>query len=152
MPGRSPKPTKIKVLEGNRGKKKLNTEEPQPDNGMPACPEFLSEIAQAEWHRLAPQLHRIGVLTQVDGNTLAAYCSAFDLWQDALRKTNQHGTVIKSPSGYPIQSPWVAIVNKQVELMNKLAGELGITPASRSRIKVDPKVLKKSKWRTSLDE
>jgi phage terminase small subunit len=42
--------------------------------------------------------------------------------------------MVKSPTGYPIQSPYVAIANRQVEIMMRIAAEFGFTPASRSRI------------------
>jgi phage terminase small subunit len=42
--------------------------------------------------------------------------------------------MIKSPSGYPVQSPYLAIANRQAEIMTRIASELGFTPASRSRI------------------
>ena len=35
MAGRKPKPTAVKKLEGNPGKRKLNTKEPVPAKGMP---------------------------------------------------------------------------------------------------------------------
>ena len=41
MAGRKPKPTAVKKLEGNPGKRKLNTKEPMPGKGMPACPAWL---------------------------------------------------------------------------------------------------------------
>jgi phage terminase small subunit len=34
-------------------------------------------------------------------------------------------------------SPWITIANKQVELMTRLMGELGLSPSSRSRLAVD---------------
>lgn len=34
MAGRKPKPTAVKKLEGNPGKRKLNTKEPVPAKGM----------------------------------------------------------------------------------------------------------------------
>ena len=40
MAGRKPKPTAVKKLEGNSGKRKLNTKEPIPAKGMPSCPYF----------------------------------------------------------------------------------------------------------------
>ena len=36
--GRKPKPTAIKKLEGNPGKRKLNQNEPQPEKTAPECP------------------------------------------------------------------------------------------------------------------
>jgi phage terminase small subunit len=43
-------------------------------------------------------------------------------------------TPVKSPNGYPIQSPYIAIANRQAEIMMRIASEFGFTPASRSRI------------------
>ncbi len=45
----------------------------------------------------------------------------------------------KSPNGYPMQSPYVAVANKQVEIMVRIAAELGMTPSSRTRIRVGDK-------------
>ena len=42
--------------------------------------------------------------------------------------------MIKSPQGFPIQSPYLAIANRQSEIMMRIASEFGLTPASRSRI------------------
>ena len=50
--GRKPKPTAIKILEGNPGKRQLNKYEPSPDKLAPECPDWLSEEAKAEWFRL----------------------------------------------------------------------------------------------------
>ena len=44
------------------------------------------------------------------------------------------GAMVKSPTGFPIQSPYVSIANRQAELMMRIAAEFGFTPASRSRI------------------
>lgn len=66
MAGRKPKPTALKELEGNPGKRKMNTKEPVPDKGMPACPKWLLPEAKKEWERLAKLMNQMGVLTQVD--------------------------------------------------------------------------------------
>jgi phage terminase small subunit len=52
--------------------------------------------------------------------------------------------MMKSPSGYPIQSPYVSIASKQAELMIRIAAEFGFTPASRARLpdqSMDPLLL-----------
>ena len=60
MAGRKPKPTAVKKLEGNPGKRKLNTKEPVPAKGMPDCPEWLLPEAKKEWERLADLMNQIG--------------------------------------------------------------------------------------------
>ena len=54
--GRKPKPTAVKVLEGNPGKRSLNTGEPKPEKKAPRCPSWLEEEAKKEWKRMAKQL------------------------------------------------------------------------------------------------
>jgi phage terminase small subunit len=65
-------------LRGNPGKRALRPE-PEPARGSecPEPPSFLPPDAVAEWHRIAPELHRIKLLTVVDVGLMAAYCSAF---------------------------------------------------------------------------
>jgi phage terminase small subunit len=46
----------------------------------------------------------------------------------------KYGAMIKAPTGFPIQSPSLAIANRQAEIMMRIASEFGFTPASRSRI------------------
>jgi hypothetical protein len=45
--------------------------------------------------------------------------------------------LVRTPSGYVQQSPWLGIINKQLELMGRYLVELGMTPASRSRVMAD---------------
>ena len=46
----------------------------------------------------------------------------------------KYGAMLKSPNGYPTQSPYLTTLNRQAEIMMRLACEFGFTPASRSRI------------------
>ena len=74
MRGRKPKPTRLKLIEGNPGRRPIRGDEPQPPASQPTCPAHLSPTAKAEWKRLAQSLNAIGLLTQVDRAALAAYC------------------------------------------------------------------------------
>ena len=134
MRGRKPKPTALKLIEGNPGKRPINGHEPKPSAARPTCPSHLSPTAKAEWKRLAGELHRIGLLTQADRTALAAYCQAYGKWVEAEKKLAGTPTLLKMPSGYIQLSPWVTISNKQMELMVKYMVELGLTPSSRSRM------------------
>jgi len=49
MRGRKPKPTQLKLLEGNRGHRPINGAEPKPPGAQPTCPTHLSPTAKAEW-------------------------------------------------------------------------------------------------------
>ena len=97
------------------------------------CPAELPPIARQEWDRIVGELIVRGVLSKFDRGPLAIYCGAYAMWVDAMEGIQQYGTMMKSPNGFPVQSPYVAIVNRQAEIMMRIAGEFGFTPAARSR-------------------
>ena len=137
MAGRRPKPTALKALAGNPGKRALNPSEPKP-SGIPTCPRHLDKEAKVEWRRISGELLMLGLLTLIDRAALAGYCSAWSRWVAAELSIQKFGTVIKSPkSGYPIQNPYVGIANTALDQMRKFATEFGLTPASRSRLHIE---------------
>jgi P27 family predicted phage terminase small subunit len=82
------------------------------------------------------RLHQLS--EEFDRRALATYCGAYAMWAEAMEQIQKFGTMVKSPTGYPIQSPYLAIANRQAELMMRIASEFGFTPASRSRIAAPP--------------
>jgi P27 family predicted phage terminase small subunit len=136
MRGRKPKPTRLKVITGNPGKRPLNLDEPYPEPAIPDCPPELNAAARREWERLVGELGKLRVLTHLDRAALAAYCGAYALWAEATEAIGKFGVMVKSPTGFPIQSPYVSITNRQAEIMMRIAAEFGFTPASRGRISV----------------
>lgn len=84
-------------------------------------------------------LDRIGVLTEIDGTALAIYCQAYSTWVEATERIKKTGMIVKAPSGYPIQNPYLAIANKAIDQMKSLLAEFGMTPSSRSRVIVPKK-------------
>ena len=90
--------------------------------------------AVKEWKRVAWALNKMGVVTTFDVAALAAYCQAYGRWVEAEERLRETPMLFKTPSGYVQQSPWLGIVNKQLELMGRYLVELGMTPASRSRV------------------
>ena len=102
MAGRKPKPTALKVLEGDRGKgrRPINEHEPIPPKGGVKCPSWLLPEAKKEWKRLAASLEAMGVLTMADLTAFAGYCQAYARWREAEDFITQHGSIFKTPSGY----------------------------------------------------
>lgn len=128
-------PTALKLIRGNPGKRPINRNEPQPSRDV-TMPDWLSPEARKHWPMVAEQLHNAGLLTAIDVTALGLYCEAFARWKQANAQIMRFGTMIKSPSGYPIQSPYLAIANKAHEQMTKLLAEFGMTPSSRSHCTV----------------
>lgn len=137
-------PTKIKLLTGNRGKRPLNDQEPEPEGKIPVKPRILQGIAKTEWKRITKELHGLGLLTEVDRTALAVYCQNWQRWCEAEKELEKGGLVTTTEKGYMMQNPYVAIANKAAENMKKFLVEFGMTPASRSRVKVPKKKEKKT--------
>ena len=123
MRGRKPKPIPLRVVQGGNFAAKA-----------PTCPAYLNPSAKAEWKRLAQPLFLRGVITDSDRATLAAYCQAYGRWVEAERKLAETPLLIKLLSGYIQQSPWLAIANKQLEILHRYMAELGLSPVSRGRV------------------
>lgn len=132
--GRPAKPTRLKILAGNPGRRPLNKREPQPRVGAPPCPTHLDAEAKREWRRIVKELSAVGLLTHVDRAALADYCIA---WSEAVALDTaivQKGGIVKVSLGSEEKLIWNR--NKAVERMNKLRGEFGMTPSSRSGLQL----------------
>ena len=137
MRGRKPKPTLLKQLEGNPGKRPLNDREPVAPPGIPDPPAFLDEVAREEWTHTVKVLAGMRLLSLADRVALAAYCTAYSRWVHAEAQVKKLGPVVKSPDkGFPMMSPFLIIANQSMEQMRKLLVEFGLTPSSRSRLRV----------------
>ena len=136
MQGRKPKPTSLKILQGNPGRRPLNSAEPKFPTLQSDCPKHLGPIAAEEWARIRDLFREI--FTEADRAALSAYCVCYGRWVEAEDHVRATGMMVKSPSGYPMQNPWLSIANKAFQQMNKMMSEFGMTPSSRSRVKTLP--------------
>lgn len=133
--GRKPKPTHLKVVGGNAGKRALPKAEPKPSGNLKDAPDWLTESQLLLWdYAIASAPH--GLLKRLDQSVLVTWVVAADLHRQATEKLNSGAMLIKTPNGMPVQSPYLAIVNKQAAIMIKAASEMGFTPSSRSRVEV----------------
>jgi len=137
--GRKPKPTRLKILHGNPGKRALNDQEPQPPSAVPRCPSHLTKEARTEWRRLVKHLDPIGLVTHLDRSLLAAFCQAWGDWVTAQQMIAQTGFLVKDRDGELRRNPCCFISIKAVEQMCRLGPLLGLDPTSRTRIKVQPR-------------
>jgi P27 family predicted phage terminase small subunit len=130
-----PKPTALKLLQGNPGRQPLNKREAKPRICIPPCPKHLTPGARSHWKAVAPKLARVGLLTEIDDEALGALCEARAIWVAAKKKMAQEGITLTSPNGYTIPSPSFTVASKALKQMQSLWAEFGMTPSSRSRIK-----------------
>jgi P27 family predicted phage terminase small subunit len=133
--GPAPKPTALKILQGNPGKRPLNAREPLPQRGRPRCPTWLDREAKAKWKALVPELDRLGLLTVVDGDVLAAYCQAYAEFRQATETLRGEGRYISV--GTQMQShPAVAQQRSAWQHIKAFSALLGLDPSSRSKLAV----------------
>jgi len=140
-----PKPTALKLITGNPGKRPLNTKEPKPRPKMPKPPSFLSPEALAEWERVCEELYEIGIVTGIDRAALGTYCQAYGRWQQAETAVlaiaendpATKGLLARTIKGNVIQNPLVGIANVAMRDLMRYAIEFGMTPSARSRIQAE---------------
>lgn len=146
--GNRPKPTRLKLLEGNPGGRPLNRNEPEPGPGIPSMPEWLGAfpVAVAEWTREANVLNNMGVLTGADAGILAMRCYISSQIQELAADVKGEGRTF--------QSSWTDMMGdektisktnpKAIQLKNliteyrQIGSLLGFDPASRTRLSVEP--------------
>lgn len=142
--GPKPKPTKLRLLQGGASKRAGNPLEPQmpAPTELPDPPIYLNSLALEEWNRVVEDLFSTGVYANVDQTMLAAYCMAYSRWRwaeadlDKMAENDPttHAALIKTTNGNAIQNPLVGVANTARREMQRLAGEFGLTPSSRTSI------------------
>ena len=140
--GPRPKPTALKILAGNPGKRPLNHREPKPRTGILRCPTWLDKEARACWKRLIPELKLMGVLGRIDVDALINYCDTWSRWKRAILFLQKSGDVysVKDDDGkvkYVAQWPQVAVARNLLTALNRYQQEFGMTPASRVGLKAE---------------
>ena len=110
-----PKPTALRVLEGNRGHRPI-PENPQPALLYTKPPKSLdgNRIARREWRRRGKILYDLGILTEADQTAFEMYCDLYSRWYNADADKK------------------VAYAKEARMFMN----EFGMTPSARTKIHV----------------
>ena len=123
--GPKPKPTALKIFEGNPGQRRLNLHEPKPTPGAPTCPGWLSREAKAEWKRVVPELERLGMLAKIDRAELAAYCQSWAEYVEAAKSAQVEGAVIEGKRG-PQKNPNCTVLNEAWSRVENKAAGVGV--------------------------
>jgi P27 family predicted phage terminase small subunit len=134
MRGRPPKPSKLKVLEGNPGRRPINDREPQP-TGPLVKPDFVSGDAAKEWDRAVGSMPP-GLYTAADAPVLAVYCVAWVLFRNALAQVAREGMTAVGSQGQKVAHPSLGIASKQAEIILKAGDRLGMSPVARARLTI----------------
>ncbi|WP_193146548.1 phage terminase small subunit P27 family [Serratia marcescens] len=140
MAGRRPKPSHLKVVTGNPGKRKLNDKEPQPAREIPSPPSHLTDWGKTAWGKMTVLLDGMGVLTIADTFALERLC---DIYADILQLRNTIADegrtyTVQTEGGFLIKAnPAVAMLADADRRFKSYLVEFGLTPAARSKVKVN---------------
>lgn len=134
--GRPPKPTALKLVQGNPGKRALNKNAPSPDAliDVPEPPEWFGEIAALIWKQVAPWLVTAKILTGTDMHNLEAFCMAYQRWREAQEDITKNGIIVMGAK-QEIKNPACTVVNESLRQMASFGSSLGLDPSARARIK-----------------
>lgn len=135
--GRKPQPTALKLLRGNPGQRPINDAEPQFAVRLPRPPTQLSQSAKSIWRREGRRLLQVGVFTIADAPAFAAWCQSYARWLEMVEMLNRTGPILRideSP-GFKINPLVAAVRDAQADFI-RAGVEFGLTPSSRTRVKV----------------
>lgn len=138
--GRPPKPTALKVVGGNAGKRAMNSGEPEPMllNDLKP-PKHLTPRSAAVWKEVAPMLRRIHLLTEADVISLEMLCDAVADYRFARQECGDK-FVATSGKGSQMLSQWLVAALASSKRAESFMSRFGMDPVSRSKIMVDPQV------------
>jgi P27 family predicted phage terminase small subunit len=135
MRGRKPKPTILKLLQGNPGRRPLNQNEPQPPAGSVKPPLILRGHARAIWKNIAPELLRLGLLTTLDTHHLARICRLEGLALKLLRQAEKRPMALTKSNGIQPAGELTGAL-RLFEATDRWWARFGVSPAERTRIRV----------------
>lgn len=144
---RPPKPTALKLVTGNPGKRALNKQEPDPTYLQDLTPpDWLPQGAKNVWIEEAPKLQRAKLLTEVDVIAFSALCVSVADFRRAVAKTGEahvKAKLVADKEG-EIQevgehvNPWYIVQSMSGKNFKAWAEKFGMTPQDRTRIAVQP--------------
>lgn len=142
MPSPKPKPSALKLLAGNPGRRPLNMQEPQFESGIPDKPEWFDTYASEEWDRITGNLNGQRVFTKNDLGIIMALCLAYEQMRECLAiiKALGRSYTVQDMGGnthYKARPECVRYETAQKEYRTLLS-EIGFTPSSRSKVKTLP--------------
>jgi P27 family predicted phage terminase small subunit len=86
------------------------------------------------WKQLAPTLARSVGLVGEQQVVLEDYCTTVARIRQGERAISREGMVIPGAMGGKVKNPWTTVLNQYRAHLRSLIGELGLSPASATRI------------------
>ena len=140
MRGPRPKSASRKLSEGDASKVGVHrleqklAKEPRPARGLPECPKHLSGRAREAWVFFAEELRDMGLDCRPDALALEGACTAYSVAAEADEIVGRDGILVGGKA-----NPALLVSNRAWAQFRQFASELGLSPASRTRLSTAPK-------------
>lgn len=146
--GRPTKPSALKLVAGNPGKRALNKQEPDPDYLVDlTAPAWLKPAAKAVWEEMAPMVAKAKLLTEVDVQAFAMGCNALAEYRKAADRVDADGSVKtkkavneegKVVDAGEFMNPWAGMQSMYFKQAMAVFTQFGMTPRARTGIALQP--------------
>jgi P27 family predicted phage terminase small subunit len=136
------KPTKLKILEGNPGKRTIDVNEVCPLPARDECPMWLAPDAQEVWKELFKPLDGLGLMTELDYVEFVNLCIQVSLIRRAYRCLKDADLTEPGSRGAHAR-PELKVLNEATVLASRIAAKFGMSPVDRVGL-VDPRANEKS--------
>lgn len=132
--GRKAKPTELKRLQGNPGKRALNNSEPKPKTPVKK-PRGMQPLARKFWDEYSPELARLEILTGVDSAAFRLMAEHLGFAIQAAKQLHESGLTVETKEGTK-KNPLAQVFKDNSLAYKAYAAEFGMTPSSRTRLKM----------------
>jgi P27 family predicted phage terminase small subunit len=138
--GPKPQPAVIRQRKGNPGHRPIGAD-PAPAAGAGvaalAPPQWLKKRGLTVWHRIAPRLISLKLLTPADVDTFGRYCRNFARWLIAQEAIDKEGETYESESLHGKLKrihPAFLIADRVERQLLAAEDRFGLNPAERQRL------------------
>jgi P27 family predicted phage terminase small subunit len=140
MAGRPPKPSALKLVSGNPGKRAVSKQEPDPAYLADlTAPDWMPEGARKVWDEIVPHLRQARLLSTIDVPMLAMGCCSIDEYRQAARLVDKRLLVKgQNDTGFPTINPALIVKSMAFKQAMAVFQQFGMSPAARTRIAVQP--------------
>jgi len=131
------KPSAIRRLEGNPGKRAI-PDEPV-GHGQPRVPDYLNEEQRACFAAIV-KASPVGLLCSADQPTLERAAVAWAQFRECTRTIGASGLLIKGHDHRPARNPLLIVQRGAAEELERAGASLGLSPVSRTRLQAPEEV------------
>ena len=96
-------------------------------------PDFLDNIAKAQWKSRIKQLSERGDIKSEDLTNLEIYCENYAIWRHSVADLAKNGFIIVNSQGTQSRNPALSAKADAEKVMIKMSSLLGFDPVSRRK-------------------